>query len=573
MADDVDILDRGVVPESGRAPADLFTKPVDPPTTVPGPTSTAEPVTTKPADLEPPKSVSPRPPTATETMYPRFMEETERQIEETKKARADLEASQKRYYEAATHKLEATRPEREAELKGIDEDIRFLREHPRQPPAELPERPKLRYNLGELFGPNGQGVQVMNAISVFASLSGRTTQERLMFALTAFNGMVEGWAKGKTDDFNQRYKEWQDQVEVIRDSETRKRQYINDVLNDRKITSELRNEKLKALAVEDQDRMALELLNQQNIIQYDKFGEEQYKLFQGALKAAEDFDKHVNTAQNDAVWDTKAALAFKGNARDAMRGVSSRNIEKYTDAINRYGATHGMSQEQIATALTDAENKIDAQRIGIRRLAAAGPAAIAQIQRDVAMTRVAVDAYERLARKQIDTWIATGLKVDDFGSTVVNRWERWLKKEFAGDADVFAFDLMSQSVRNEVQRVLTTTRMSAILTVNAQREGKEWMDTGMPKAAMFRVASQIKQEFDNRISSMDEEQMIVNQAQDIMSQQLGVTTVTPTFPSPSSAPGAGVTHEYDPATGSVSTVGPARSAPTLEFDPATGTLR
>ena len=189
--DDIDILDRGVVPETGRVPAGLFNAPKE----VPGPATTAEPIA-PPAALETPKAVSkppePPPPTATERLYPRAMEEVETQIEGSRQRETEYRESIKREEEARRRRLETTRPEREAEAREIDAYTTFLREHPREPPAPLPERPKLRYDLGEVFGPNGSGKRMLDAISVFASMSGKTMQERLMFALTAFNGMVEG---------------------------------------------------------------------------------------------------------------------------------------------------------------------------------------------------------------------------------------------------------------------------------------------------------------------------------------------------------------------------------------------
>src|SRR5215475_4167627 len=134
MADDTTTIDKPPVSETGGV-------------------DTSSALTAKPAELEtPPRATAPAVPAKSkvEEIGERLIPEYLRGAERAGQAAEEYAASVKREQEARQRQQDATRPARQEAVKTIETEERFLQEHPREPPQELPPRPQLKYDLREI---------------------------------------------------------------------------------------------------------------------------------------------------------------------------------------------------------------------------------------------------------------------------------------------------------------------------------------------------------------------------------------------------------------------------------------
>jgi hypothetical protein len=367
MADDTTTIDKPPVSETGGV-------------------DTSSALTAKPAELETPaRATAPAVPAKSkvEEIGERLIPEYLRGAERAGQAAEEYAASVKREQEARQRQREATRPVREEQLKTIDTEETFLREHPREPPQELPKRPQLKYDLREIFGPPGSdkaGNKFMDQIGVFASLSGRTTQERLILALTAFNGMVEGWAKGKKENFDEAYSAWKDEITNIHDTENRKRQYVNDVLNDTKTSLDLKAKKIELLGLEDGDTMLAEQAFRKDLAAVDGFLDQRINYLDGAMKTADTVQKHIDKQDveaNSAGIDEAVSEWYLGYREVPTTGLRAGPLTVAADArarerVNAEATSRGVTPDVIRAEIAARRTDFLAGRTGATAAARTG---------------------------------------------------------------------------------------------------------------------------------------------------------------------------------------------------------
>jgi len=322
-------------------------------------------LTAKPSELEPPKSVTPPPPPklATEPYKPQAPEIGRELTTELKEAKTragrtadELEASVRREIELRRQEREQTRPAREAVVKDIDEELKFRREHQPQPPAPLPPRPRLKYDLRELIGPPGSnklGNQLMDVASVFAALSGGTMQDRMIIMLKAYTGMVDGWAQGKQERFKENYDAWRDEIANIRETEQRQNKYINDVLNNSKESMALKMTRLQMLGTETKDAILAESAYRQDITNIEKIRDSKLAIGEKLFSIAEKMDKDVRAQERDISDDAllrRVNMMLEGlPASQYQRGIraGSEDEKRFSELVDSEMTRRGMSAQDL----------------------------------------------------------------------------------------------------------------------------------------------------------------------------------------------------------------------------------
>lgn len=435
-----------------------------------------------PDEIKPPAGTTATPRLLTPERIERFGAAADEALRTSGEAQTKIAESAGREADILRHRAETQAPARKEVVSAIDEELRTRREHPPQLPAELPERPKLRYDLHEIMGPPGSNKpmnQWMNQIGVLAAISGRTPQERMLLAVTAFNGMIEGWAKGKQEDFQQRYNEWKDQVETIRDTETRKRQYIQDVLNDAKASTELKSLKLQVLGQEDGDRLLVEAAIQKQWGAIDKGNEEKFTRFERMFRTAESIDKVLNTQRVGALMDDPGIVAAANrfaHGFDATPGAGYRAGTAEREAVGTLAAQI-MQREGITDA--DRLRLFQQNVIGGAVTARAGPSVErAELQRAENLLTT-LRPFEEFTKGQLANLTELAKRQSRrFGIPVADALLIHGAAALRDDPDAALFLAQFGPTTNEIERIITTNAATNTLSVYAQKKGEELINKG-----------------------------------------------------------------------------------------------
>jgi uncharacterized lipoprotein NlpE involved in copper resistance len=310
MADDTTTIERAPIEETGGL-------------------DTSNALVTKPSELETPPSVKATPaPEAYKPIAPQFGQEALDELRQARERGRNVEGvltrSLEREIELRRQQREQERPAREELVKDINKEIQFREANPPQPPKPLPPRPRLTYNLGDIIGPPGSnklGNQFMDMVSVFASLSGGTMQDRVTLMLRAYNGMVDSWAKGKQEQFKENYDAWRDEVTTIHDTEQRNHKYISDVLTNSKDSMALKMTRLQLLGTEMKDEITQEAALRQDVQAIEKIADERLNRSVKMYDVAEKIDKDRQKQEMDQTLADNPGVEF--GARQWFQGLQA----------------------------------------------------------------------------------------------------------------------------------------------------------------------------------------------------------------------------------------------------------
>jgi hypothetical protein len=88
-----------------------------------------------------------------------------------------------------------------------------------------------------------------------------------------------------------------------------------------------------------------------------------------------------------------------------------------------------------------------------------------------------VEAFSRNADLNSAKLVQLGQLVDKNGTRVFERWQRWVRGQYKGDADVTNFDAQVGIWRTEVAKIVTNPNLTGQLTVHAMEESKAYAGT------------------------------------------------------------------------------------------------
>jgi hypothetical protein len=467
---------------SGTTPTLRLRRTPDPPPDPPV-SDTPAPDTTLPA-VTPPAPTAPKEKSLAEQAQEEALKRARIADEQ---AQYNLESQKKRDDEAAASRArERELKDREAAIKeegarDILEESRRNREwreqHPRpQPPSlqNLPPRPQRNLQLPPgLFGPMGDtkapGNRWFNAMSVFGSIaSGRNSQQSIL-ALNFMTGMLEGWAKGNAQKFQDDLGAWKDQMGLIEKTYNEQTKYYDAILNDNKLSISEKAQELQLAAMPYEDKIIHEQALRGDLEAISKTNDERLKQLNEAVKTAEQI---VKVSGGGAGGLTEEAIhQFAINYLDNGVAPPSRGAATNAAVMNeiaKIGAQRGMTDEQIGQRLRQSGLSFAGARAGAQVLGRQTTTLENLERRLIQLIPDALAASDAVARTKwvvvneaIQAWQAgsSDPRIEAFATTNLNLAEIWARSQKpTGVLDVAlqnrALARLNTAKSNEVYRTI-----------------------------------------------------------------------------------------------------------------------
>jgi hypothetical protein len=268
--------------------------------------------------------------------------------------------SETRQDEATRKLIEANRQGAEEQIKDIQANRQWREQHPRPEPPQTPAPPQFHLTPPPgLFGDNstsrGQnapGNQWMQAITQFGAMGSGMDRRSSMAAIASMTGMLEGWAKGEKQQFDEQYRTWQAQTKNIEDNYRRQTEYYDAILSDNKLSMQEKQQELALRAAEFKDTITQELAVQGRLDQVDKLQDTRAQVVERLANAQKKLEQTVNSAQVTPEARTAAALWIEQGIRPATR--RAQDLNAIYAAIREYGDDHGWTEEQTRSRLATA---------------------------------------------------------------------------------------------------------------------------------------------------------------------------------------------------------------------------
>lgn len=272
------------------ADGDVIERPKEPPIEETGGVDVSRAPSTAPTAPEPPAITTPSQ-RAAELNVQILEHQVQRWPEEDRLRRE----SQERQAEAERQQAEYNKRIADEQIRDIQEQRQWRKEHPRPEPPTIPPAPQFHLTPPPgLFGhDDAPGNQWMDALTLVGAMGSGTDRRSAMTAMVAMTGMLEGWAKGQKQVFDEKYNAWKDSVGAIEKNYTRQTEYYNNILADNKMSMEEKKQELALGAVAFKDAITYELAAQGRLDQTDKLWKERADTVEKLAKAEKDFDKQI----------------------------------------------------------------------------------------------------------------------------------------------------------------------------------------------------------------------------------------------------------------------------------------
>jgi hypothetical protein len=120
-----------------------------------------------------------------------------------------------------------------------------------------------------------------------------------------------------------------------------------------------------------------------------------------------------------------------------------------------------------------------------------------------------VNAFERTALANLDTFLGQAKKVRDTGSPLLNKGGRAFDESVMGDPNMAAFSAARQTAVNEIGKILSGSMGNAGLSDSARHEVEALMGPNATVAQLMAAAEILKRDMHNRKVSVEAELQIV----------------------------------------------------------------
>jgi hypothetical protein len=116
-----------------------------------------------------------------------------------------------------------------------------------------------------------------------------------------------------------------------------------------------------------------------------------------------------------------------------------------------------------------------------------------------------VEAFSRNAELNSAVLIQLAKKVDKTGVPAFERWIRWSRGQYKGDADVTAFNAQVNTWRTEIAKIITNPNLNGQLTVHAMEESKRYAGEDWSLGQIEKTVNLFKGDAERRKQSITEE--------------------------------------------------------------------
>lgn len=133
----------------------------------------------------------------------------------------------------------------------------------------------------------------------------------------------------------------------------------------------------------------------------------------------------------------------------------------------------------------------------------------------IAQMSSAVNSFENTMLSNIDIakdMIAKGQGPGTFGSPLVNRWQRYIKGQYAGDPDVAKFNTAILTIQNEYAKIQSGSLGNQPVSDSARSEAHRMLNPDMTPKQILANFDYMTQEVGNRSGSLNAQQQALRDA-------------------------------------------------------------
>jgi len=234
----------------------------------------------------------------------------------------------------------------------------------------------------------------------------------------------------------------------------------------------------------------------------------------------------------------RGILGGRGGGAGGGGGLTPAALDAFATAFHQTGQLPsglGMGAQgaalKVAIANRRAELFPDDNLAGNHASYGADAKSLQQLQRQVD----SVEAFEKTAGKNLDTFLVEARKVADVGSPLLNRPLRALDTELAGKPNMGAFNAARQTAVTEIGKVLSGATGGGTLSDSARHEVEGLMGPNATLAQLLEAARVLRQDMANRRAAYRGQLEEIRGRASGKKQEAQASTATPTDTAPSSS--------------------------------------
>jgi|SRR5215469_13314500 len=206
------------------------------------------------------------------------------------------------------------------------------------------------------------------------------------------------------------------------------------------------------------------------------------KIYEDAQEKGEPIDRATSLARAQAEYKKQAAGALQTTPDgDTLppADIAQAQWDAWADQYRQTGKppSLGLGGSQIKAGLTAHAYYRESKAGGDTGTMQARWAISKGLEKSLSGFEVqdaAVEAFSRNAELNSAVLLQLADKVDKTGVRVFERWQRWSKGQYKGDADVTNFNAQVVTWRNEIAKIVTNPNLNGQLTVHAMEESKSY---------------------------------------------------------------------------------------------------